>query len=484
MLSSNKEYPAIVKDFIASMPDQPLMFTTPSLDFAMSSRTIQKMINQVYCLQKEIFKNEISVEALIILVHRALLYFNLLTRPPSKKKTYPVVESAEKITEQDLDLISTHDFDPTLTNTQKAYYFYQRGRLLNIFDHHHLASQQNLEKSVKLNPKCLDAWKCLGECYWKNGNLKAAESAFRWALGVENCKSTMLLLAMVIRRKAITKVELEESIKLCKDSLKLQLEESRKDGFKTYSTVDEGWGRVLLNTVGLGSSYMALYFKCTLNMDDLKRALSAYNQAVPKTNKGESQNPDLYYSRALIQQYLENCNESIKDFQIASKLDPRMAPRSLKSILMIKKYQKGVLKQLNQKLNLTQPEIESFLRKLEDIGQCMTNLKEGKNKGLINLLILGSVNRYHDNIGRSFICIDRNSNWCVASFFHLKPKVINVGDVVTLKDPTKIKFEFDSEKETADFIRVDCPFFVLVNGNRVADDQLEHIQMKVDSCFE
>jgi tetratricopeptide (TPR) repeat protein len=225
MLSPSKEVNPLVQQFLNNMPAQ-LLFTTPSLDFAMSSKTIEKMIDQVYCLQKEIFRSEINIEILVLLVHKALLYFNFLTRSPSKKKT--LVSEFEDVTEQEIDFISTHEFDPTLTNTQKAYYFYQRGRLLNIFDQHHLASQHNLEKSVKLNPQSQDAWKCLGECYWKNGNLKASESAFRWALGMHNCKSTMLLLAMVIRRKANTKLELEESIRLCKDSLKIELEESMR----------------------------------------------------------------------------------------------------------------------------------------------------------------------------------------------------------------------------------------------------------------
>ena len=39
-----------------------------------------------------------------------------------------------------------------------------------------------LAKAVKMNPKLVEAWNCLGECYWKNGEVEAARNCFMGAL--------------------------------------------------------------------------------------------------------------------------------------------------------------------------------------------------------------------------------------------------------------------------------------------------------------
>jgi tetratricopeptide (TPR) repeat protein len=135
------------------------------------------------------------------------------------------------LTEGHLDSISIHQFDHTLSNSQKAYYYFQRGKLLGIFNSYHQASEENLFKSIKLDPVNKDAWVCLGECYWKKGDLDKADSCFRWALNEFNQKEIMVRLAMVIRRKATCRKDIEESIKLCQDSLKIDIK---------YS---DGWGK-------------------------------------------------------------------------------------------------------------------------------------------------------------------------------------------------------------------------------------------------
>ena len=48
-------------------------------------------------------------------------------------------------------------------------------------------AQDALSKAVKLDPKLVEAWNCLGECYWKNGQVEAARNCFVGALNHVSC---------------------------------------------------------------------------------------------------------------------------------------------------------------------------------------------------------------------------------------------------------------------------------------------------------
>lgn len=43
-------------------------------------------------------------------------------------------------------------------------------------------AQDSLSRAVKLDPKLVEAWNCLGECYWKCGQVEAARNCFVGAL--------------------------------------------------------------------------------------------------------------------------------------------------------------------------------------------------------------------------------------------------------------------------------------------------------------
>lgn len=115
------------------------------------------------------------------------------------------------MTEADLLEMSTHNFDPTLSNQQKAFYHYLRGKVFNIFPMYNAAAEENLSRSVKLDPRLLEAWKELGECFWKKGDVEGAENCFMWILDYidENHVVAMSLLAMVQRKKMSESCDLE-----------------------------------------------------------------------------------------------------------------------------------------------------------------------------------------------------------------------------------------------------------------------------------
>lgn len=57
-----------------------------------------------------------------------------------------------------------------------------KGRCYNVSPEYDTRAQQCLSKAVKLNPHLIGAWNELGECYWKNMNVKEARASFEGAL--------------------------------------------------------------------------------------------------------------------------------------------------------------------------------------------------------------------------------------------------------------------------------------------------------------
>lgn len=75
-----------------------------------------------------------------------------------------------------------HAFDATLSQSQKAYYHFLRGKLLAVLEKYSPASEVDLQKSVKLDPMNTFAWNALGEVYWKKGVLENSKRCFAMGL--------------------------------------------------------------------------------------------------------------------------------------------------------------------------------------------------------------------------------------------------------------------------------------------------------------
>ena len=57
-----------------------------------------------------------------------------------------------------------------------------RGRILNVVAKYSQDAEEALSKAVKLDPKLVEAWNHLGECYWKKEDVSAAKNCFTGAL--------------------------------------------------------------------------------------------------------------------------------------------------------------------------------------------------------------------------------------------------------------------------------------------------------------
>lgn len=64
----------------------------------------------------------------------------------------------------------------------KAEYFLLCGRTLNVVGKFNKDAHEALSKAVKLDPKSVEAWNNLGECYWKNSDMTGAKNCFTGAL--------------------------------------------------------------------------------------------------------------------------------------------------------------------------------------------------------------------------------------------------------------------------------------------------------------
>lgn len=56
------------------------------------------------------------------------------------------------------------------------------GRTLNVTPDYDNKAYEYLSKSVKLDPKLVEAWNHLGELYWKKGDILNAKNCFSGAL--------------------------------------------------------------------------------------------------------------------------------------------------------------------------------------------------------------------------------------------------------------------------------------------------------------
>lgn len=166
----------------------------------------------------------------------------------------------------------------------RASYLVLLGKAHNVKSEFNQTACDSLKKATKLEPKSVDAWNYLGECYWKKRDFEMCRICFEQSLGVARNKKSLRGMSMVIRQlidvpqqgegkqQAQTqssvkydhvKNSLEESIRYAKESLQLDL----KDGMSWYI---------------LANCYVSKFFSPFGQQNSilLKQAISAYNQAL------------------------------------------------------------------------------------------------------------------------------------------------------------------------------------------------------------
>lgn len=99
---------------------------------------------------------------------------------------YGIANAANKLRDIDnqlderLEIFLKHQ--PAALEVNRPYYYYLKGKLLNIKVTYSSEAESLLSKAIKLDPKIVDAWNELGESYFKANEFAKAQSCFEGGL--------------------------------------------------------------------------------------------------------------------------------------------------------------------------------------------------------------------------------------------------------------------------------------------------------------
>lgn len=360
----------------------------------------------------------------------------------------------------------------------KAAYLMLRGRALNVLPVYNKESESLLSKAVKLDPKLVDAWNHLGECYWKNKDVASAKNCFTGALNHSKNKVSLRNLSMVLRqlptKDAIEKAEVvKESVEKAKEAVQMDI----ADG--------NSWAI-------LGNAYLSLFFAAGQNPRALKQAMSAYTLA--EKDPVSRNNSDLHFNKAIAHKYQEEYQQALEGFSKAMTLDAGWTePQDQEMRLMdylnrLTTLQKSQGKMKAKKLqNLCKSITDSDLGPYN--GGTYTNqrnvtltLKKKKLKDLIpgvNLetVVVGKVVCSVTNdeaIPFTFCFVDEESLCFSVTVYNIgKGYGVKIGDSVAIPEPFVQDVQVNYKDKVFSYrgIRVDTPVVLVVNRRKLGIDK-------------
>lgn len=355
-----------------------------------------------------------------------------------------------------------------------------RGKCYDYIPEYTKQAEENLSKAIKLMPSKAEAWEALGHVYWKKRDLEQAKKTFEGSLEQdENNKVAMRNLSMVYRmlEKSSTnptepidaeekKANFAKSIELAKAAIKLDMGDS------------QSW-------YVLGNAHLTNFFANNESTKELEQSLKAYQLA--EKNLKEP-NPDLYFNRGTVLEYLERYSESAADFMKAHAIDPNLgAERRADGIIgfVSRAYNaisnKGKIK-TNRLIDMVKsiptvlPESmqESAAKqnlKVADISQ----LQHGDNPELIiSAKVVNSLDKQID-VPQCFLMVDSKHNFCVLSVYHMSKKCVDkmrAGSALLIRNPHLVltQLQFKGYQYNYQCIKVTDVNSLLVNGAALTDD--------------
>lgn len=363
---------------------------------------------------------------------------------------------------------------------EKADLLFLRGKCYDYIPEYTKQAEENLSKAIKLMPSKAEAWEALGHVYWKKRDLEQAKKTFEGSLEQdENNKVAMRNLSMVYRmlEKSSTnptepidaeekKANFAKSIELAKAAIKLDMGDS------------QSW-------YVLGNAHLTNFFANNESTKELEQSLKAYQLA--EKNLKEP-NPDLYFNRGTVLEYLERYSESAADFMKAHAIDPNLgAERRADGIIgfVSRAYNaisnKGKIK-TNRLIDMVKsiptvlPESmqESAAKqnlKVADISQ----LQHGDNPELIiSAKVVNSLDKQID-VPQCFLMVDSKHNFCVLSVYHMSKKCVDkmrAGSALLIRNPHLVltQLQFKGYQYNYQCIKVTDVNSLLVNGAALTDD--------------
>ena len=191
----------------------------------------------------------------------------------------------------------------------------------------------------------------------------------------------------------------------------------------------------------LGNAHLTNFFVNNESTKELENALKAFT--ISEKHMQEP-NPDLFYNRATVFEYLERYSEAATNYEVAHKIDSGLgADKKSDSIVgFVSRAHNSITNKGRIKTNRLTDMVKSIPQtlpiengmKIVDISQ----LHIGENPGLMaSLKIVHNLEKPQD-VPVSFLVVDFKHNFCVMSIYHvsnvLKEK-IRSGSEILIKNP-------------------------------------------------
>lgn len=403
-------------------------------------------------------------------------------------ESHPITQASQKNSDVEDELKKVmkifDDLKGSSTVANRAMFYYLKGRALNVTPNFNILAEEAFSKCLKLDPKLVEAWNELGECYWKKDDVEEARNCFAGALSQGKNKISLRNMSMVLRQQSVKTSEerlknIEEGVQCAHEAVQLD----PNDG--------QSWAI-------LGNAYLSSYFNISQNPKVLKQCMSAYSQAEKDITARSS--PELHYNKAIAYKYEEEYKLALESFSQAQALDPmwespkQKANELLKYLSTVQELvnQKGKLKgkkylqllhSIDEK-NLGPYSGGSYKSKNQEVLQLelisLKNMKEGFN---IHKVILGKVVcsvQEEDAVPFTFCMVDKEETCIAVTLYNLaKGKGVIIGDSVAIPEPYLTHVHVKSEESDFSYksVRVNTPLVMVVNGKKMGRDQQAGMQL-------
>ncbi|EFJ18326.1 hypothetical protein SELMODRAFT_268356 [Selaginella moellendorffii] len=342
---------------------------------------------------------------------------------------------------------------------RRALWEYFKGKVLDVMPEYCKEAEDHLSKAVKLDPSIVDAWSCLGNCFWKKGDFSSAKNCFSLGLQKGPNKKILQQLSMLERRlgKGTPNESemVEESIKHAKEAVCLDV----KDGHSWYT---------------LGNAFLTSFFVTgAWDRQKLHQSLKAYQNA--EKDVLANGNPDLYFNSAIVHQYLEDYERALRAYDAASTRDPGLPAKDEidKIVKLLSKLEdavanKGWIKPKKLSLLISSLATESGQFSFKRVP--ITLLQEGFNKGSVVYCKVLSVISHDKSVPLFYLAADSEGTCFVVSVYAIREGMMKEGNSLSLLEPLlhSVRAQRGNKVYSFKTVRIDHSQQLRVNGRTIA----------------